>query len=67
MNERMKGTDKFWHQEKAEAFLQICCAQQSEYNRVHRLWNAPRPYQRAVTLNLIKNPLEPAEISFLPP
>jgi hypothetical protein len=55
MNKRVKGTDKFWHEENAEAVLQICCVQHSEDNRMHRLWNAPRLYQRAVTQNLIKN------------
>jgi hypothetical protein len=54
MNKRVKGTDKFWHEQKAEAVLQICCAQHSEDNRVNQRWNAPRPYQRAVTQNLIK-------------
>jgi hypothetical protein len=54
MNKRVKGTEKFWCADNGEAVLQVICAERSDDNRVVRLWNEPRPYQRAVGANRLR-------------
>lgn len=47
-NRRVKGSEKFWLKQGAEAVLQVRAAYLSEDGRVQRYWDRPRPYQRAV-------------------
>ena len=47
-NRRVKGSEKFWLKEGAEAVLQVRAAYLSEDGRAQRYWERPRPYQRAV-------------------
>jgi hypothetical protein len=48
INRRVKGTEKFWLTEGAEALLQLRAAYLSEDGRAERNWSRPRPYARAV-------------------
>jgi hypothetical protein len=48
VNRRMKGTEKFWLGEGAEAILQVRAAYLSEDGRTDRYWTRPRPYAAAV-------------------
>ena len=47
INRRIKGTEKFWLEEGAEAMLQLRAAHLSEDERVSQYWSRPRPYARA--------------------
>ncbi len=47
INQRMKGSEKFWLQGGAEALLQIRAAYLSEDERVERNWKRPRKHRRA--------------------
>jgi hypothetical protein len=48
VNRRIKGSEKFWLQDGAEAVLQVRAAYLSQDDRARRLWDQPRPYARAV-------------------
>lgn len=48
INRRVKGTEKFWLSEGAEAVLQVRAAYLSEDDRADRLWRRPRPPGRCV-------------------
>jgi hypothetical protein len=50
-NRRVKGTEKFWTNEGAEAVLQIRAAYLSQDDRAERFWSMPRPPYRAVGRN----------------
>ena len=50
-NRRVKGTEKFWLKEGAEAVLQVRAAYLCQDDRVQRLWARPRPHYRAVGRN----------------
>ena len=50
-NRRMKGTEKFWTIDGAEAVLQVRAAYLSQDDRAERYWNMPRPNYRAVGRN----------------
>jgi hypothetical protein len=48
INRRVKGSEKFWLSEGAEALLQVRAAYLSEDDRARTYWARPRPYARAV-------------------
>jgi hypothetical protein len=48
VNQRMKGTEKFWLEGGAEAILQVRAAYLSEDGRAQRYWSRPRPHAPAV-------------------
>ena len=48
INRRVKGTDKFWLENGAEAILQLRAAQLSQDDRWNRNWSRPRKHRRAV-------------------
>jgi hypothetical protein len=50
-NRRVKGTEKFWTEEGAEAVLQVRAAYLSQDGRADRNWALPRPHYRAVGRN----------------
>ena len=50
-NRRVKGTEKFWTEEGAEAVLEVRSAYLSEDGRAERNWAMPRPHYRAVGRN----------------
>jgi hypothetical protein len=50
-NRRVKGTEKFWTEEGAEAVLEIRAAYLSQDGRADRNWALPRPRYRAVGRN----------------
>ena len=50
-NRRMKGTEKFWTEEGAEAVLEVRAAYPSQDGRAERNWAMPRPRYRAVGRN----------------
>jgi hypothetical protein len=47
INQRMKGSEKFWLEGGAEALLQVRAAYLSEDDRAERNWNRPRKHRRA--------------------
>jgi hypothetical protein len=47
VNRRVKGTEKFWLEDGAEAILQLRAAQLSQDDRWNRLWSHPRKHRRA--------------------
>ena len=50
-NRRVKGTEKFWTEEGAEAVLQVRAAYLSGDGRADRNWALPRPRYRPVSRN----------------
>lgn len=48
LNRRVKGSEKFWLEEGAEAILQVRAAYLSEDGRAESYWKRPRPHRRAV-------------------
>ncbi len=50
-NRRVKGTEKFWTEEGAEAVLEVRAAYLSQDGRADRNWALPRPRYRAVGRN----------------
>ena len=50
-NRRVKGTEKFWTEEGAEAVLQVRAAYLSQDGRTDRNWALPRPRYRPVGRN----------------
>lgn len=48
LNRRVKGSEKFWLEEGAEAVLQVRAAYLSEDDRAARYWRRRRPYRQAV-------------------
>lgn len=48
INRRVKGSEKFWLEEGAEAMLQLRAAQLSQDDRWNRNWSRPRKHRRAV-------------------
>ena len=48
INRRVKGSEKFWLEDGAEAMLQLRAAQLSQDNRWNRNWSRPRKHRRAV-------------------
>jgi hypothetical protein len=47
INQRMKGSEKFWLEGGAEALLQVRAAYLSEDDRAERNWSRPRKHRRA--------------------
>ena len=47
INRRVKGSEKFWLEEGAEALLQLRAAYLSEDDRASAYWSRPRPYAKA--------------------
>lgn len=47
INRRVKGSEKFWLDDGAEAMLQLRAAYLSEDGRADIYWSRPRPYARA--------------------
>ena len=47
VNRRIKGSEKFWLADGAEAVLQVRAAYLSQDDRTARLWDQPRPYTRS--------------------
>lgn len=47
LNRRVKGSEKFWLKEGADALLQVRAAYLSEDGRAERYWAQARPYARA--------------------
>ena len=47
INRRVKGSEKFWLGNGAEAMLQLRAAYLSEDDRASAYWSRPRPYARA--------------------
>lgn len=47
INRRLKGTEKFWLEDGAEALLQLRAAQLSEDDRWGQYWSRPRKHRRA--------------------
>lgn len=47
INQRMKGSEKFWLQGGAEAMLQVRAAYLSEDERAQQNWDRPRKHRRA--------------------
>jgi hypothetical protein len=47
LNQRVKGTEKFWVDGGVEAILQVRAAYLSEDGRAERYWSRPRPHARA--------------------
>lgn len=47
INQRMKGSEKFWLEGGAEALLQVRAAYLSEDERADHNWNRPRKHRRA--------------------
>jgi hypothetical protein len=47
MNRRVKGSEKFWLEDGAEAILQLRAAQLSQDDRWNRNWSRPRKHRRA--------------------
>jgi len=47
INRRVKGSEKFWLSDGAEAILQLRAAYLSEDDRASAYWSRPRPYARA--------------------
>jgi hypothetical protein len=47
INRRVKGSEKFWLDDGAEAMLQLRAAYLSEDDRASAYWSRPRPYARA--------------------
>lgn len=54
INRRVKGTEKFWLKNGAEAILQLRAAYLSEDDRASTYWSRPRPYTRAVGAGRIR-------------
>jgi len=48
LNRRVKGSEKFWLEQGAEAILQVRAAYLSEDGRAESYWKRPRPHRRAV-------------------
>jgi hypothetical protein len=48
LNRRVKGSEKFWLKDGAEAILQVRAAYLSEDDRAEHYWARPRPTARAV-------------------
>lgn len=51
INRRVKGTEKFWLKDGAEAILQLRAAYLSEDDRATAYWSRTRPHARAVNVN----------------
>ena len=47
INRRVKGSEKFWLEDGAEAILQLRAAQLSQDDRWNRYWSRPRKHRRA--------------------
>jgi hypothetical protein len=56
LNRRVKGSEKFWLEQGAEAVLQVRAAYLSEDGRAERYWRRPRPYRRAVGGGRLRRP-----------
>jgi hypothetical protein len=56
LNARVKGSEKFWLEQGAEALLVLRAAHLSEDDSVQRYWDRPRPYPRAVGANRLRPP-----------
>jgi hypothetical protein len=56
LNRRVKGTEKFWLEQGAEAVLQVRAAYLSEDGRAERYWRQPRPHRRAVGSGRLRRP-----------
>ena len=56
LNRRVKGSEKFWREQGAEAVLQVRAAYLSEDGRAERYWQRPRPYRRAVGGGRLRRP-----------
>ena len=56
LNARVKGSEKFWLEQGAEALLVLRAAHLSEDDSVQRYWDRPRPHPRAVGANRLRPP-----------
>lgn len=56
LNRRVKGSEKFWLSQGAEAVLQVRAAYLSEDGRADRYWQRPRPYHRAAGGGRLRRP-----------
>ena len=56
LNRRLKGSEKFWLKQGAEAVLHVRAAYLSEDGRAERYWQRPRPYRRAVGGGRLRRP-----------
>ena len=56
LNRRVKGSEKFWREQGAEAVLQVRAAYLSEEGRAERYWQRPRPYRRTVGGGRLRRP-----------
>jgi hypothetical protein len=54
INRRVKGTEKFWLTDGAEAILQVRAAYLSEDDRANTYWSRPRPYARAASTGRLR-------------
>ena len=54
INRRIKGSEKFWLEDGAEAVLRVRAAYLSQDDRARRLWDQPRPYTRSVGANRLR-------------
>ena len=61
LNRRVKGSEKFWLEEGAEAVLQVRAAYLSEDERAERSWSRPRPHRRAVGGGRLRRPAAAAQ------
>jgi hypothetical protein len=61
LNRRVKGSEKFWLEEGAEAVLQVRAAYLSEDGRAERYWKRPRPHRRAVGGGRLRRPAVAAQ------
>jgi hypothetical protein len=58
-NQRVKGTEKFWHRDRLEAVLQSRAAYLSEDRRAKKFWNERKCGGRAVGRNRLHGCLNP--------
>ena len=54
INRRVKGSEKFWLKDGAEAILQLRAAYLSEDDRASAYWSRPRPYARAAGVGRLR-------------
>jgi len=54
-NQRVKGTEKFWHRDRLEAVLQSRAAYLSEDGRAQKFWSERKSIGRAVGRNRLRN------------
>jgi len=58
-NQRVKGTEKFWHRSRLEAILQSRAAYLSQDKRAEEFWKNRKPVGRAVGRNRLRHVTNP--------